>query len=453
MTSWREHLDEDREGAVDRLVELLSIPSVSTDPAHARDCERAAEWLEADLASMGFEVSLQAPDGGHPVVLGRLVVDEEAPTVSLYGHYDVQPPDPIEAWTTPPFEPAVEDGIVRARGATDNKGQHLANLEALRAHIAEGSLAVNVNVLIEGEEESGGETLPKLLETEADALASDVVVVSDTALYDPEHPAIVHALRGIVAIELRVKGPKSDLHSGIYGGGVPNPNELLARALAGLKDDQGRVTVPGFYDGVAELGEDERALLDKVPFDEAAFREETGIPALHGEAGRTTLERLWTRPTLEVNGLKGGYGGPGFKTVIPSEAVGKLSCRLVPGQDGAAVGKAVVDAVGAALPPSVAFEGRVLASAPAWYAPPDHPMLSLGAACLESAFGGTCLFIREGGSIPVVPRLERLGPVVLMGYGLHDENLHAPDEFFRLEHFHKGARAFGTFLERLARPT
>lgn len=450
MRPWEQHLDEHRKQAEETLKELLSIPSVSTDRAYEDHCVEAAEWVQARLTGMGFEASLETIDDGHPIVAGRYEAGQDRPTVTLYGHYDVQPPDPVDAWTTPPFEPTVFDGKIRARGATDDKGQMLANLLALEAHAEAGTLDVNVNVLIEGEEEMGGPSLPKHIQAHEDELQSDGVFVSDTHLWDEEHPAIVHGMRGIVTLEATVTGPERDMHSGQWGGIVMNPAEALAKAVASLKDEDLRVAIPGFYDDVLELDEEQRELMDKVPFDEEAHQEEAGVPEMVGEAGFSSQERLWARPSLEINGISSGYAGDGFKTVLPSTATVKISSRIVPDQDPDQVGEDILGHLQDHLPDGVTMTGEVLQATPAWYVPPHHDILKLAAECMSEVWGGQTYFIREGATIPVVPDLGRLGPVALMGYGMTDERLHAPDEFFRLEHFHNGAKAFGRVLERMA---
>ena len=451
MPAWKDHLEAHRKDAVAALEDLLAIPSVSTDPAYKEHCNEAADWVQARLEDMGLEARQVVIDGGHPVVVGRFDAGHDKPTVTLYGHYDVQPPDPIDAWTTPPFEPTIEDGRIRARGATDDKGQMLANLLAIEAHAKTGSLDVNLNVLIEGEEEMGGKSLPTFIQRNKEALQSDGVFVSDTHLWDEEHPSIVHGMRGIVTLEATVTGPERDMHSGQWGGIVMNPAEALAKAIATLKDDDLHVQIPGFYDDVLELDEEQRELMAKVPFSEERLLDESGVPELAGEAGFDSQERLWARPSLEINGIASGYAGDGFKTVLPGTATVKISSRIVPNQDAEAIAESILDHLEAHLPPGVTLEGNVLQTTGAWYVPPGHEVLKLAADCLSNVWGGETYFIREGATIPVVPDLGELGPVALMGYGMTDERLHAPDEFFRLDHFHKGAQAFGHVLEEMAK--
>lgn len=450
---WQSYLDEHDKQALEELKAFLRIDSVSTDRAYEESCREAAAWVLERLERAGFEGEAVTVDGGHPLVDATLTVEEDAPTVTIYGHYDVQPPGDEDAWTTPPFEPTVEDTekgtILRARGATDNKGQLMANLQGVTAHAEAGTLPVNVRVLVEGEEETGGDSLPTYIEEHEDELACDAVLVSDTHLWDADHPAIVHGLRGIVTLEATASGPDRDLHSGQFGGAVLNPVEAMVRAVASLKDDELRVNVDGFYDEVRSLDETQRELMEQVPFDAEAFREETGAPALDGEAAYEPLERMWARPSLEINGLSGGYAGEGFKTILPAEATLKLSCRIVADQDPDRIGDLIAGHLEEHVPETVRFDVRVLQTNPPWYVDPRDDVIETAATALEDAFGGETVFIRNGASIPVVPDLQRLGPVALMGYGMRDERLHAPDEFFRVDHFHKGARAMGHALERL----
>jgi acetylornithine deacetylase/succinyl-diaminopimelate desuccinylase-like protein len=454
MADWRQRLEETTDEREDELTEFLSIPSISTEAAHREDCRKAAEWLEQHLIEIGFDTGLHEVDGGHPLLDAELVVDEGAPTVTIYGHYDVQPPGDEAAWETPAFQPTILDDpdkgrVVRARGATDNKGQLMANLNAVRAHADAGTLPVNVRFLIEGEEEIGGDSLPTYVQRHEDDLDCEAVLVSDTHLWDADHPAIVHGLRGIVTLEATVEGPDRDLHSGQFGGAVLNPAEALVRALATLKDENLRVAVDGFYDDVLEVDDAQRKYMEQVPFDDEGFRQETGAPALDGERDRGPLERMWARPSLEINGLSAGYAGDGFKTILPASATLKLSCRIVADQDPDRIGQLLADHLREEVPDTVDVTIDVLQASDPWYLDPRNDVLEAAADSLASAFGGETVFIRNGASIPVVPDLDRLAPVALMGYGMRDERLHAPNEFFRLESFHAGSKAMGRMLERL----
>jgi len=456
MRSWQAHLDETRDDRVDELCEFLAIPSVSTEPEYRDECREAAEWFLGKLDALGFDGEITTVDEGHPLIDAELVVDEDAPTVTIYGHYDVQPPGDEDEWETPAFKPTIvgdpEKGkIVRARGATDNKGQLIANLNGVRAHVEADTLPVNVRFLVEGEEEIGGNSLPNYIERNEDDLDCEAVLVSDTHLWDADHPAIVHGLRGIVTLEATVSGPDRDLHSGQFGGSIFNPAEALVRSLAKLKDDELRVAIDGFYDNVIGLDDTQRELMHEVPFDPEVFREETGAPALDGEAAYEPLERMWARPSLEINGIEAGYAGDGFKTILPSKATLKLSCRTVADQDPDRVGEMLADHLEDTIPDSVDLDVNLLQASEPWYVDPHNDVLEAAAESLEDAFGGDTVFIRNGASIPVVPDLARLAPIALMGYGMRDERLHAPNEFFRIDHFHAGSNALGYALERIAK--
>lgn len=453
MSDVYRYLREHEEKHLEELKELLRIPSVSAQDAHKADCRRAAEWVAEKLRRAGIEASLKET-GGHPIVYGEWTRKPGAPTVLVYGHYDVQPAEPLDLWTTPAFEPTVRDGKIWARGATDDKGQMYTHLAAAEAHMAvSGGMPVNVKYLIEGEEETSSENLERFVKENAELLAADVVVISDTAMYDAKRPAITYSLRGIVYYQVDVAGASSDLHSGIYGGTIRNPGEALAHILATLKDTKsGKVRIPGFYDDVVAASRKERSNFAKLPFSDAKYRKELGVPALHGEKGWSTLERTWVRPTFEINGLTSGYQGPGAKTVLPATASAKVSMRLVADQNPEKIAKAFERAVKAATPPGVTVKLTRLAASPASRVPIDHPGVEAGMKALESAFGKKPVFIAEGGSIPVVGLFqEHLGVAsVLIGYGLHDENLHAPNEHFDVGNFHGGIRASTIVLEEMA---
>ncbi|MHB8584364.1 MAG: dipeptidase [Thermoplasmatota archaeon] len=435
------------------LKDLLSIPSVSAQEKHKPDCERAAEWVAEALNRAGVNARIERT-AGHPIVYGEWIRDPALPTVLVYGHYDVQPPEPLDLWTSPPFQPEVRGGKIWARGATDDKGQMFTHIKAIEAHArVQGGPPLNVKYLIEGEEETSTANLEKFIRENATLLAADVAVVSDTAMYDPDRPAITYSLRGIVYYQIDVQGPSHDLHSGIYGGSLTNPAEAVAKIVAALKDSKtGRVKIPGFYDDVVRPSSAERKNFRKLPFSEAAYRKELGIDAVAGEEGWTTLERTWVRPTFEVNGIYGGYQGDGAKTVIAAHAHAKVSMRLVANQDPKKIAAAFERAVRAATPKGVKVTITQLSSSPAVRVPIDHPGVQAGMAALEQSFGKKPVFIAEGGSIPVVGMFQRyLGlPTVLLGYGLHDENLHAPNEHFDLGNFYGGIRTSTLVLSELA---
>lgn len=446
------YLQEHAERHLTELQDFLRIPSISALSAHRGDIEAAARWLVARLRQSGLTEAEVMETDGLPVVYGSWQGAPGAPTVLVYGHYDVQPVDPLALWQTPPFAPRVQDGRIYARGACDDKGQvfmHLAAIEALLQ--TTGRLPVNLKVLIEGEEEVGSPNLAPFLAAHPERFAADVVLISDTGMWQPGVPALCIGVRGLTGLELDLRGAATDMHSGVYGGAVHNPLHALARLLASLHDDQGRVAVAGFYGGVRELSAAERAEMAALGFDAAALQQEVGAPALYGEAGFSVLERIWARPTLEVNGAWGGFQGEGSKTVIPAVAHAKITCRLVPDQDPGQVLDAVHRHLERHCPPGVTLTVRRGVGARPWLAPTEHPALSAAAAALTETFGQRTVFVRMGGSIPVVEVFAaRMGvPIVLMGFGLTGDNVHAPNESFRLDHFYTGMRAICTYLQRL----
>ena len=434
------------------LFDFLRIPSVSARSEHAGDVRRAAEWVAASLRAAGLTAALHET-AGHPVVVGEWRgAGPAAPTVLVYGHYDVQPAEPLELWSSPPFEPTVRDGNVYARGSVDDKGQLFLHVKALEALLAvRGALPVNVVVLAEGEEEVGSEHLAPFVEQHRAQLACAGVVISDSAMFAPGQPSILSSLRGLAYFQIDVQGPRGDLHSGSYGGAVVNPAMALARILATLHDDQGRVAIPGFYDAVQPWPEHVRAAMRALPFDDAHFLDEVGAPALGGEAGRTTLERIWTRPTCEVNGLLSGYTGEGAKTVLPAKAMAKVSCRLVPGQEPVEIERLMKAHVERVAPAGVRAMVTHLHGGRPWRADLAGPLFDAAREALTAAFGRAPVVVGEGGSIPVVGDFERVlgAPVLLMGFGLPGENAHAPDEWMSLENFEKGTRAAAALYEAL----
>lgn len=438
---------------LDDLKTLLSIPSVSTDPARKGEVRRCADEVARQMREAGLlQVEIMETEG-HPAVFGQYLVDPALPTALIYGHYDVQPEDPVELWTSPPFEPTERDGKLYARGATDDKGQFLCHIKAVAELLKEnGTLPVNVKVLIEGEEEIGSPHLAPLLEANKERLSADVLVVSDSAMYAPGQPSIVYGLRGLAFIQIDIKGADSDLHSGVFGGAVPNPAMELARILAQLKDTQERVTVPGFYDDVLDLTEDERKAYASLNFDKEEFRASLNVKGLSTEAGYSALEGRTARPTLEINGMLSGYTGPGSKTVLPARAMAKISCRLVPNQDPAKITELLKKHVQALCSPNVECEITSRAGGFPWITAPDHPALEAAAQAVRAVYGKDPVRVREGGSIPIVLDFQNiLGlPGILLGFGLNDENLHAPDEHFRIENFYKGIELSAALLKALA---
>ncbi len=441
---------------LEELKALLRIPSISTLPEHAPDVRRAAEALAAELGRLGMEhVELLQIGGGHPLVLADwLHAAPGAPTVLCYGHYDVQPPDPLDEWTTPPFEPAERNGNLYARGAVDDKGQmymHLKALESLFAAHA-GKLPVNVRVLLEGEEEVGGESIAAFIREHPERLQADFALVSDTEMFAPELPTLCVGLRGMIYTEVEVRGARADLHSGMYGGAAPNPFIALAQIIAALKDRDGRILIPGIYEGIEPPPEDEIAAWKRLPFDEAAYlRDEIGAPALVGEPGYSVQERTWARPTLEVHGMPGGFTGAGAKTVIPAKATAKISMRLVPPMQPAETFARFKQSVESLAPKGVTVEARLIHSGEAVLVGTANPYIRAAAAALQQVWGTEPVFVRGGGSIPVVGDFERnlRIPTVLMGFGLPDDGLHAPNEKFHIANFHRGIKTIITFFESL----
>jgi acetylornithine deacetylase/succinyl-diaminopimelate desuccinylase-like protein len=434
------------------LFDFLRIPSVSARSEHDADTSRAAEWTAQALRDAGLEATVH-PTAGHPVVVGEWRnAGKGAPTVLVYGHYDVQPVEPLDLWTSPPFEPTIRDGRLYARGSVDDKGQLFLHIKALEAHVrARGKLPVNVVVVAEGEEEVGSEHLEQFIRSHADRLRADYVVISDSAMFAPGLPSILSSLRGLAYFEINVQGPAQDLHSGSYGGAVVNPAMALAKILATFHDADGRIAISGFYDKVREWPAAVRTQMKGLPFDEEHFRAETGAPALGGEKGHTVLERLWTRPTCEVNGLLSGYTGEGAKTVLPSKAMAKVSCRLVPDQDPAEIEKLMKAHVAKVAPKGVTVAVTHLHGGRPWRAESNGPLFDAARRALAAAFGREPVITGEGGSIPVVGDFERIlgAPVALIGFGLPGENAHAPDEWMSVENFTKGMRAIATLWDEL----
>lgn len=447
------YLTENADRYVEDLKQLLSIPSVSADSRHLEDMHRAADWMQERFETAGLKSEV-VPTAGHPIVTAEWCGAEGAPTVLIYGHYDVQPPDPVEKWTSPPFEPTVRDGKIWARGATDDKGQMITHLFGVEAWLqSSGKLPVNVKFVIEGEEEVGSDNLDKFLEANKESLSCDVAVVSDTSQYAPGMPAITYGLRGITACEVTLHGPAKDLHSGMFGGTVANPLTGMAQLLAKLHDDQGRIQIPGFYDDVLELTLEERTEFASLPFDERQFLSELGASSTFGETGFTTIERRWARPTCELNGLFGGYSGEGPKTIVPSFCTAKMTCRLVPNQNASKVLSQLESFLQANLPAGLRMEFKTYHGCPAFLVDRDSPYLAAARSAIQTAFGAEPVLIREGGSIPVVATFrEILGiDTLLLGWGQNTDNLHSPDEHFDLGDFQRGIRASAELWQELAK--
>lgn len=437
---------------LEELLELLRIPSVSTLPEHKSDVARAARFVADALECAGMENVQAIPTAKHPLVYADWLNAPGKPTVLCYGHYDVQPPDPLDLWETPPFEPAIRDGNIYARGACDDKGQmymHIKAVEALRA-VSGGTLPVNVKFLIEGEEEVGGESISKYVPEQKDKLKADVALVSDTELFADGVPTLCIGLRGLIYLEIEASGPARDLHSGMYGGAAPNAVYGLIELLAKAKDAQGHIRIPGIYDDVAAPAPAEIESWRKLPFSEEEFlKTEVGSTALTGEPEQSVLARIWARPTFEVHGIAGGFAGAGAKTVIPAKAVAKVSLRLVPNQDPERVLAAVKQWVKDNTPKGITTAVRVLSAGPPISVNPDHPAIHVAAKAFGEMLGKPTVFIRSGGSIPIVGEFAKhLGiPTVLMGFGLPDDGLHSPNEKYRISNYYQGIRTIAHFLE------
>ncbi len=435
------------------LTEFLRIPSISTQAEHQADIQRAATWLKEQLLSIGFDQATIMPTAGHPVVYGEwLAAGKSAPTILIYGHYDVQPPDPLELWRSPPFEPTIVDGDIVARGASDDKGQlftHLKALESIARTI--GAPPVNIKCILEGEEEMGSPSLQPFIQDHAALLAADVAIISDTHILGKNMPSIVYALRGLAYIQVEVAGPDHDLHSGVYGGAVHNPIHALCEMIAGLHDEHGRVAIPGFYDRVRPLGDQERTELAKIPFDRQAWQAQAGVERDWGEAAYTIIERTTGRPTLDVNGIWGGYTGAGAKTVLPSKAFAKISMRLVPDQRPDEIAQCITRHLLDLTPPTVQVRVKTLHGGESAIVRRDSPAMQAAFRAYATSFGREPIFVREGGSLPVVATLQQVLGIdtILMGFGLPDDRLHSPNEKFHLANFYRGIETSIHFLEFL----
>jgi acetylornithine deacetylase/succinyl-diaminopimelate desuccinylase-like protein len=455
MASPQEYLEETRDQALQELEEFLRIPSISSEPSHAQEVRRAAAHLAERYESTGLEHVTVIDTAGHPVVYADWLNAPGKPTVLLYGHYDVQPVDPLDLWKSPPFEPIQQDGQLLGRGSSDDKGQIALHWQAIEAWLkTTGELPLNLKVIAEGEEEIGSPNFDAFVRANVDRLRTDYCVISDTAMVAKGFPAITYALRGLVYLELRVEAASIDMHSGLMGGIAPNPAQALAEILVRLKDPAGHILVPGFYDGITPLSDDERRQFARVPFDEAEVKKTYGLEGLHGEAGFTPNERGWARPTLEVNGIWGGYQGPGTKTIIPAWAAAKISCRLVPAQDPNAVSAALRDYIERVRPKTVRVTLTELSGhGEPWITPVNHPLIQAGRTALERVYGKEPAMVRSGGSIGAVEIMARQlnAPCLLVGFVLPDCFAHAPNERLDLESFYLGRKAAAELLAEIAR--
>jgi acetylornithine deacetylase/succinyl-diaminopimelate desuccinylase-like protein len=438
-----------------QLYQLIRIPSVSTDPERVQDMKRATEWLVQDMQRIGFHRAEVLQTAGHPVVYGEWMgAGDGAPTVLVYGHYDVQPAEMADGWTSEPFEPVERDGLIYARGASDDKGQVFAQLKAAEALLkGEGGAPVNIKFLIEGEEEIGSMNLSEFVKANASLLKADVCVISDGSILNIDQPSIVYSLRGLVYTQLEVYGPSHDLHSGTFGGTVHNPLQAICEIIAQLHNPDGSINVPGFYDDVLTLADDERAELKKTDWPEDEWRRDSGAPLPWGEAQFTLRERMSARPTLEVNGILGGFTGEGQKTVLPAKAMAKISCRLVANQDANQIYQLLKEQIARLTPPTVHSELKLLAANGPGYVDRNVPAMKAAIRAYEQGWGKTPVFMREGGSLPIVPDLQtELGvSVMLMGFGLNSDGAHGPDEHYSIEMFHKGIDTAIHFFKELGK--
>ena len=453
MNNVIDFINTHRDHYLDELKEFLAIPSVSALPEHAPDVRRCAEWTLDALQRVGMQNARLIETPGHPVVYAEWLGAQGAPTILFYGPYDVQPVDPLELWDSPPFEATIRDGEMYARGAVDDKGQVFMHFKAIEAHLKQnGVLPLNIKVLLEGEEEVGSENLDDFVKANTELLAADVVVISDSPMFDRGVPSICYGLRGLVYFQIDLRGTKSDLHSGSFGGAVVNPNMALAQILAQMKDKGGRIKIPGFYDDVRELTAEEREQWKRLPFNERRYAKELGAPKLFGERGYTTLERIWARPTLDINGMLGGFTGEGAKTVIPAVAMAKVSMRLVPDQDPDKIAQIFEAYVKKIAPKSVELKVTRMHGGKPWMTEFDNPFVQAAGRAIEKGFGRAPVFNREGGSIPVVATFQEiLGlPSVLFGVGLPDQNAHAPNEKLDLQNFHGGIIASAILYDEVA---
>jgi len=453
MTDISEYLKSHEAAFEDDLCELLRIPSVSTDSNHKADIRRAAEWMADHFRRLNFETEL-IETSGNPLIFASGAAVPDAPTALVYGHYDVQPPDPLDEWITPPFEPTVRDGNIYARGATDDKGQMLTHVKSAQAWVeTAGQLPVNLKFLIEGEEEVGSEGLEEYLAANASQLACDCVVISDTSQFAPGQPAITYGLRGIAYYELFLTGPKQDLHSGSFGGAITNPANALATLLGAMIDDNGKIQLPGFYEEVVPLTTREREGFQSLSFNDQKLLDMVEVDAATGESGFSLLERRWARPSLDVNGLTSGYQGEGAKTVLPAKAAAKFSFRLVPEQNPDAVTASLQAFLDERCPPGITYELKDYHGSPGFIVPLESPYIKAAARAIESGFDRPPVFIREGGSIPIVTQMaEKLGAdILLLGWGQNDDNTHSPNEKFNLNDFHRAIKTSAHLWSELAK--
>ena len=452
MEAWKQYQEANKDRFLEELLDLLRIPSVSARSEHKADMIRCAEAVEAHLKKAGADVTKIYTTPGHPIVYGEKNVDPSKPTVLVYGHYDVQPPDPLELWHSGPFEPVIKDGKIYARGACDDKGQFFMHVKALEVMNNSGTLPCNIKFLIEGEEEVGSPNLATFVQQNKDLLKADVILISDTSMLSMDTPSIDVGVRGLSYIEVEVTGPNRDLHSGVYGGAVANPITILAKMIASCHDENNHITIPGFYDDVVEATPEERAKMAKAPFDQAAYQKDLGVAELWGEKGYTTNERTGIRPTLELNGIWGGYTGEGAKTVLPSKAYAKISARLVPNQSSAKITEKLLNYFQSIAPAGVTVKASEHHGGEPYMTPIDSKEYQAAAKAIHTTFGKEPIPVRGGGSIPICALFEKeLGlKIVFMGFGLDSDNLHSPNEKYDLFNFYKGIETIPYFHQYYA---
>ncbi len=445
-------IEENKERFLEELFGLIRIPSVSSKSEHKPDMQRATEYIKKSLLDAGADMAEVIPTDGHPVVYAEKIIDPSLPVVMVYGHYDVQPAEPLELWKSPPFEPEIRDGKIWGRGADDDKGQLFMHVKAFEYLVNNDRLPCNVKFMIEGEEEIGSPSLGKFCEANSEKLKCDVILVSDTAMIGRDVPSITTGLRGLSYMEVEVTGPNRDLHSGLYGGAVVNPVNVLAKMIASLTDENNRITIPGFYDDVLEASDEERKGMANAPFDEEQYKKEIDVDNLGGEAGYTTLERTGIRPSLDVNGIWGGYTGEGAKTILPSKAYAKISMRLVPNQDYRKVDEMFKSHFESIAPPGVRVNAKLLHGGQGYVSPIDHPAYRAASKAYEDTFGKKPIPYRSGGSIPIISLFEKILGVksILMGFGLESDAIHSPNENYPLWNFYKGIETIPLFYKYYA---
>jgi acetylornithine deacetylase/succinyl-diaminopimelate desuccinylase-like protein len=452
MNNWKEYQDKNKDRFLEELLALLRIPSVSARSENKKDMQQCAEAVQQRLLEAGADHAKIHPTDGHPIVFAEKIIDKNKPTVLVYGHYDVQPADPLELWNSGPFEPVIKDGKIFARGSCDDKGQFYMHVKALEIMNQTNSLPVNIKFIIEGEEEVGSSNLSKFVKNNKELLKADVILISDTSMISLDNPSIDTGVRGLSYIELEVTGPNRDLHSGVYGGAVANPITILAKMIASCHDENNHITIPGFYDDVLEVPDAERKLLAKAPFDEKEYKKDLGIKNLWGEKGFSTNERTGIRPTLEVNGIWGGYTGEGSKTVLPAKAFAKISARLVPNQSSADITRKLIRYFEDIAPDTVTVKAMEHHGGEPYLTPIDSPAYQAAAKAIRTTFGKDPVPLRGGGSIPICALFEKeLGvKIVFMGFGLDSDNLHSPNEKFDLANFYKGIETIPYFHQYFA---